>query len=347
MVAALAFLAACGEAPKAGDPALARLLDPDNEPGAMNAGELGERLGPLPVPRKRYRLGVVVKFMGNQYWQLLAEGMQDRAAALGILLDVQGALSEDDRAGQLAIAEAMVAKGYDGLIVSPQTDDNLVPAVTKAMKAGMLVVNVDDAVLVQAEHFVGPNQYENGVRVAEHFLRRRPAGGKVAVIEGQAGVYAAKQRTRGFKDTLAGTGFTVVASRPGNWDLQEALGVASAILAEHPDLVGFYCNNDIMALGVVEAVQKAGRLGEVMVFGTDGIGPAHDSIRAGELTGTIDSFPFATGQIAVEVAVRLLAGQAVPRVVFSPQNLVTLENVDHPMRSAWPSPREAGAGSAP
>lgn len=305
-------------------------FDPDNDSSAINSSELEARLGPIPKPSRNYRMGVIVKYLGNQYWQLLSEGMHHKATQLNITIDVQGGKSESDPEGQLKIAEAMLAKKYDALIVSPQTDLNLMPAITKARKAGILIVNVDDAVLPDAEHFIGPNQYENGVRVAKYFIERFKEGGQLAVIEGQAGVYAAKQRTKGFKDTLAGTAFSIVSSVPGDWDLQKSLSIASGIIKEYPEIKGFYCNNDIMALGVVEAVQKANKIGQILVFGTDGIKPAYDSIRAGELTGTIDSFPFITGQIAIEVALRLLEGQLVPRVIFSPQNLITIENVGNP-----------------
>jgi ribose transport system substrate-binding protein len=257
--------------------------------------------------------------------------MQSKARQYGLNLDVQGASSESDTAGQVAVIEEMIRKGYDALLVSPQTDDNLVASVDKAQDAGIRVVNVDDAVLARAEHFVGPNQYENGVRAARYIIGRKPEGGKVAVIEGQAGVYAAKRRTLGFKNTMAGTKFTVVASVSGDWDLQKSLDVSADLLRRHPDIVGFYCNNDIMALGTVEAGRQAGGLGKVIIIGTDGIQPAYASIRAGGLTATVDSFPYATGQVAVDVALRLLGDQKLPRVVFSPQNLVTKENVDHPM----------------
>ena len=67
-----------------------------------------------------------------------------------------------------------------------------------------------------------------------------------------------------------------------------------------------------MALGVVEAVKNAGLLGKVAVFGTDGISDAYASIRAGELTGTVDSFPMLTGEVAMEAALRMLAKQSSP-----------------------------------
>lgn len=331
VVGGAALLTGCGEDGREASQAPTRSLDPDNDPDTILYNQLSERFGPVPKPAETYRIGVVVKFLGNEYWKLLADGMQSKAKQYGLTLDVQGASSESDTAGQVAVIEEMIRKEYDALLVSPQTDDNLVASVDKAQDAGIRVVNVDDAVLPKAEHFVGPNQYENGVRAAKYIIGQRPKGGKVAVIEGQAGVYAAKRRTLGFKDTMAGTKFTIVASVSGEWDLQKSLNVSADLIRRYPDIVGFYCNNDIMALGTVEAVRKAGGLGTVIVIGTDGIQPAYASIRAGGLTATVDSFPYATGQIAVDVALRLLGDQKLPRVVFSPQNLITKENVDHPM----------------
>ncbi len=82
-----------------------------------------------------------------------------------------------------------------------------------------------------------------------------------------------------------------------------------------------------MALGVVEAVKAVGLEDKVVVFGTDGISDAYKSIAAGELTGTVDSFPVLTGEVAMEVALRLVAGQKLPRVVATPQALITKDNI--------------------
>jgi ribose transport system substrate-binding protein len=310
-------------------------FDPDNEKDSINWDQLEAKFGPMPKPSKTYKIGSIMKFMGNPYWKLLAKGMEDQAKKYGLTFEVQAAQSESDQAGQLANMETMIEKGYDALLISPQTDTNLIPAVEKARKAGILLINVDDAVLEDAEHFIGPNQYENGINAAKYFIQQFPDGGKVAVIEGQAGVYAAKQRTKGFKDTLQGTKFEVVASVPGDWDRQKSLDAATTILQQYPDLKGFYCNNDTMALGVVEAVKNAGKMGSVLVIGTDGIGDAYDSIRADEMTGTVDSFPELTGNVAVDVALRLLEGQKIPRAVFSPQNLIIKKNIDNPLESPF------------
>jgi ribose transport system substrate-binding protein len=192
-------------------------FDPDREKDSINFYQLAKISGPVPDARKRYRIGAVLKFFGNRYWQLMADGMQFRADELKMEIDVRAAASDSDPDGQLAILEEMIGEGYDALLLSPQTDKNLLRAVRKARKAGILIINVNDAVLEDAEHWVGPNQYENGVRAAGYVIRSMPQGGKVAVIRGLGGVYSVKQRTRGFTDSLKGTGIEAVASTDCSW----------------------------------------------------------------------------------------------------------------------------------
>jgi ribose transport system substrate-binding protein len=310
-------------------------LDPDRDPDRIDWSQLKEKLGPLPkITKQPVRIGGVEKTMINEYWRQLADGykLPDKASEgdLKVIVDVQAAQDENDQLGQLAITESMITKGYNGLLVSPISDANLEPGIESAEAANMPVIDVDDAVVPQAKHFVGNVQYDNGVRAARWFIKNHPDGGKVAVVQGIAGVYAAANRTAGFVKTITTESdkFKVVASVPGNWDRQLSYDVASNTLQRYPDLIGFYCNNDGMALGVVEAVKAAGKLKQVAVIGTDGISDAYKSIQAGELTATVDSFPVITGQVAREVALRLVGGQKVPRVIVTPQALVTKETYD-------------------
>jgi len=83
-----------------------------------------------------------------------------------------------------------------------------------------------------------------------------------------------------------------------------------------------------MALGAMEAIINAGKQGQILVIGTDGVPAAQESILQGLLHGTVAAFPYAMGEIALEVALRLVEGQEVPAVVTSPMVLVTRENFD-------------------
>ena len=304
-------------------------LQSDSEPDRTDWTQLDAKYGPMPKIDPALKIGGVSKTLTNEYWRSLGEGYKNVADKYGFTVAYQAAANEDDQMGQLAIAETLISQGFNGLLVSPQTDANLQPAYEVAKSKGVAVVNVNDAVMPNAAYYVGNVQKDIGVRVAKWFIQHHPEGGKVAVIEGQPGVYAAGQRTKGFKETIEADGkLKVVASIPANWSREKAYDPASTILQQHPDLIGFYANNDGMALGVVEAVRAAGKSEQTAVFGTDGISDAYASIKRGELTGTVDSFPVLTGEVAMNVILRLINGQKISRVVATPQALITKENAD-------------------
>lgn len=304
-------------------------LNSDTEKDRIDWTQLEAKYGPIPEVKEGIRIGGVSKTLTNEYWRTLGEGYKSFADKYKVFVSYLAAANEEDQIGQLSIAETMITEGYDALLASPQTDANLQAAFDSAKAKGIPFINVNDAVLPVTEYYVGVVQKDNGVRVAKWFIENVPNGGKVAVIEGQPGVYAAKQRTEGFSETIATSDkFELVASVPANWSREQAYNAATNILQRYPDLVGFYVNNDGMALGVVEAVKAANKLDKCYVFGTDGISDAYNSIRQGELTGTVDSFPLLTGEVAMEVALRVVGGQDLPRVISTPQALITKDNIE-------------------
>jgi len=248
---------------------------------------------------------------------------------------MRSALGEGDQTGQLAIVQDMITRDYDAILVSPITDGNLVPGVEDALKEGIPVVNFNDGIVAIAPNFVGPNAYENGVLAAHYIGQRLEGQGQVAIVTGMSGAFAARQRTLGFKETLAANypGITVVEEQTANWSREEARNLANTWFTTYDGstpaktLDAIFANNDTMALGIVEANEANPNVDPIIV-GVDGISEAYDAIRDGKLDATVDSFPLYKGQIAVEIAIRILAGQDVPRVVHTPQALITIDNVN-------------------
>lgn len=294
----------------------------------MTAEELEEELGPVPEPSSDYRIGAIEKTLVNEHWQQMQQGYQDAAEEHGVEVVVNASQDETDLTGQLAVAENMLGQGFDAFGVSPLSESNLEPFLESARQQDIPIVNVDDA-RIPARTFVGSDHRQMGVLAAQEMAERLPDGGKVAQVEGQAGSPAAQQRIDGFTAELGNYDkLELVASVPADWDRSQALDVTTNLLRENEDLAAIYANNDTMALGVAEAVRNADRAGEVIVIGTDGVPEAIDAIREGSMTGTIASFPYAMGQTALEVAIRILEGQPVPDWVVSRQEMVTEDNVD-------------------
>ncbi len=117
--------------------------------------------------------------------------------------------------------------------------------------------------------------------------------------------------------------------RPGSaeWSGQLAKQLASSLLKEFPDIKGIYAANDTMALGVLEALDEAGKSRDVAVIGTDGTSVAVESVQAGKLKATIGVFPYDYGWAAVELAIRALEGQKLPARIDWPHTLLTTKNI--------------------
>ena len=253
---------------------------------------------------------------------------------------VRSAQGETDEQGQLAVVKDMINKEYSALLLSPISDGNLVPGLEQALKAGIPVINVNDGIIPQTPYFVGPRAIQNGELAAEWISDKLNGEGEVAIVVGLPKAFAARQRTIGFENWILDNApnINIVAKQNADWDRLKAKNMADIWIRNYPDLKAIFANNDTMALGVVEAVKASGK--DILVVGVDGIGEAYDSIRNGGMSATIDSFPYYKGQVATEVALRVLGGQDIPRVVWTPQALIDSSNVDVPAEEiiGWTEP---------
>ena len=307
-------------------------FNPDKDPSSTTIEEIREKLGEEVPVKAGYTLAAIEKSISNEFWRTLQEGYEKAAenvnAVAEINIEVDATTDEGDETGQQTMVENAVNQGVSAIMASPISDANLTTAVENAQDANIPVINVNDGLIAIADYYCGPNAYQNGLLAAEWVSNKLGDEGQVGIVVGMAKAFAARERTAGFKDWIAdnNSGLEVVAEQNADWDRQKAKELAATWIIQYPDMKAIFCNNDDMALGVVEAVEEAEA--DILVVGVDGIGEAYDSIRAGKLDATVDSFPYYMAQVATEVTLRALAGQDVPHVTATPQALIDSENVD-------------------
>ncbi|MCD8370231.1 MAG: substrate-binding domain-containing protein [Clostridiales bacterium] len=303
-------------------------FNPDEAEDAMTIEDLRAANGTEVKVASGLTLGVVEKSLSNEFWRTLEEGYEKAAEDCGVEIIVKATTDESDETGQQTMTETLVNQGVDALMMSPISDSNLTAAVENANNADIVTVNVNDGLIAEADYYVGPEAYQNGQLAAAWVSEKLGDEGQVAIVVGMAKAFAARQRTAGFKDWIAdnNSGLEIVAEQNADWDRQKSKELASTWIQQYPDLKAIFCNNDDMALGVVEAVQEVDA--DILVVGVDGIGEAYDSIRAGKLDATVDSFPYYMAQVATECTLRVLAGEEVPSVVHTPQALISADNID-------------------
>lgn len=292
------------------------------------------------VPDKKLTIGFIPKALENEFWQMVDDGIQEEVdkmndAGFDVTLDTVSPQGETDYEGQLSIMTDMVNKGYDAIIVGPITDSNCVPGIERAQEAGIPVIPIwvefkDDPYV---DICVGSNAYAEGEAAAKYFAEQiGDEGGQVAVITGIASNPITPARTNGFSEYFEKNNLDieVVDVQNGDWDRSKAKDVADTMLKAYPDLKGIYCNNDTMAMGVVEAVRGADKMDDVIVGGTDAISEALTSIKNGDLDYTTNNFPHYVGKISLVEAIRTLAGENLPENITTPVAGMSSDNIDTP-----------------
>jgi D-allose transport system substrate-binding protein len=276
---------------------------------------------------------VVLKTLASPYWVAMKDGVVAQAKVRGVQVDVFAAAGEDDITGQQRIMEDVVNKGYKVIGVAPISPVNLVQAMAGATKKGLYVVNIDEkadmgqlkAAGGSVVAFLSTDNLALGEKAGKFILGKIGSAGKVAIIEGKAGNSSGDARRDGVKKALAtAPGVTLVASLPGDWDRARALDVANTVLQRNPDLKAFYAANDTMALGALQAVKNANKLGQIVVMGTDGVPEAIASVQAGELTATAAQDPAGMGAKALDAMIDTLKAKPAIKV----DNVPTYIGVD-------------------
>lgn len=314
------------------------ITDTDTYAGAVIYADIEGMLGAIPQPPDGTTLGFVAKAYENEFWRAVKDGVEAQigelaASGMDVKADVRAAQGESDEQGQAALMDDMVNKQYDAIIASPISDGNLVPPTEKAHGQGIPVVNAIGGFSSAMDVYVGPKHYMSGELAAQWIAEKLgPDGGEVAVIMGLPKESAARGRTKGFGDWLEQNAPNVqlVDVQNADWDRTKAKDVMDTLLKKHPNLKAIYANNDTMAMGALEAVKSAGLLGSVLVVGNDGTSEALKSVKDGELSATVNIYPDFGGKIAVDIALRALAGQQLPRVIYTSQAIIDPTNVDLP-----------------
>ena len=123
---------------------------------------------------------------------------------------------------------------------------------------------------------------------------------------------------------IADSKLTVVTSQTANFARTEGMTVMENMLQANPDIQAVFAANDEMALGAMEAISGAGK--NIMVMGFDATDDAIASIKAGQMAGTIAQQPELIGSTAVEYALKLIAGENIPKSVPVEVTLITKDN---------------------
>jgi ribose transport system substrate-binding protein len=231
---------------------------------------------------------------------------------------------------QIADVEDLISRGVDLIMMSPREAQALVPSVEAIKAAGIPLVVLDREVVGDDYNvFIGGNNLQIGEELGKYTLANAGNEFKYLEIEGIPGATPTIQRHEGFASQIEGeAGIERLDAQPANYDLAPAIPIVEDWLTKYRgEFQVIYAHNDPMILGAINVLKEAGyKPGEVFLVGVDGQREAFEAIKEGWLQATAI---YATGgALGLDMAVRVLKGEPVPKRIITETPVITPENVD-------------------
>ena len=178
-----------------------------------------------------------------------------------------------DPGKQVNDIEDMVAtRNIDALVVLPFESDPLTPPVQAVADSGAWVTVVDRGLSVEGiqDLYVAGDNSGFGKVSGEFMAQQMPEGGDIVVLRGIPTTID-NERVEGFNAAIEGSGINVLDMEHGNWNRDDSFTVMQDFLSKYPNIDAVWASDDDMAIGVLAAIEAAGRDDVKFVLGGAGM----------------------------------------------------------------------------
>ena len=281
------------------------------------------------------------------FWVIAEKGAKDAGIATGT--DVSVHMPAGGVVDQKRMLEDLVARGVDGIAVSPIDPDNQNDLLDMVAGRTNLITHDSDAPDSQRLCYIGMDNYVAGRMCGELVKEALPDGGKVFIFIGRLEQDNAKRRRQGVIDELldrsfdptrydppsisklTGDKYTILGTLTDQFDRAKGKANAEDALARHPDLdcmIGLFAYNPPLCLA---ALEQAGKVGQINIVAFDEADETLRGITDGTVYGTVVQDPYNYGYRSIEILNALAGGDqsVIPqsKVLEIPARQIRADNV--------------------
>lgn len=178
-----------------------------------------------------------------------------------------------DPGKQVNDIEDMVAtRGIDALVVLPFESDPLTPPIQAVADSGVWITVVDRGLSIDGieDLYVAGDNSGFGKVAGEFMTSNMPDGGDIVVFRGIPTTID-NERVDAFTTAIEGSGINVLAMEHGNWNRDDSFTVMEDFLSKYPKIDAVWASDDDMAIGILAAIEAAGRDDVQFVLGGAGM----------------------------------------------------------------------------
>ena len=315
---------------------------------ATDAAGSGSAASSAPASGEKIRIGFSAPAADHGWMGSITKSAVAEAEALGDV-DLIVAEGTNDVNLQISQVETFINDKVDAIVLLPFDGAAMTDVATQAMEAGIPVINVDRefASPFAARSTVLGDNYGMGVSAGTYICEQ--LGDKpdavVAEIAGIDSLPLTQDRSKGFSDALADCGLSVSNRVAAEFTVESGEAAASNLLQAAPKIDALWNHDDDQGVGVMAAINNAGRSEFIMVGGAGSANVMRDIEADNTVLKATVVYPSTQAADGIRLARLLVQGESmgdlveveVPREIKLYAPVVTKENVAQYLPSAFES----------
>ncbi|HET9525152.1 MAG TPA: sugar-binding protein [Pyrinomonadaceae bacterium] len=272
----------------------------------------------------------------SDFWVIARKGTEKAQKEIpGITVDFR-IPADGTAAEQQRILDDLLAKGIDGIAISPVDPANQTAMLDRAASTAVVVTQDSDAPTSKRECYIGTDNVAAGRQAGELLKEALPQGGKVMVFVGTLDAANAQQRYQGLKEALAGSNIQILDVRTDNTERVRAKANAADTLVNNPDIAGMVGLWSYNGPAILSAVREANKVDKVKIIAFDEEDETLSGVKDGAIYATVVQQPFEFGYQSIAMMAKILSGDrsAIPasKQIFVPTLAVKKADVEEFMR---------------
>ena len=320
LLSALILLAGCQPTAPAG-PEQASPAQP--QAGASSAA---------PQTGGKLRFAVVPKGLTHQFWLTVKAGADAAGKDLNVDINWIGPEKETEVVKQINLIEDQIGAGVNAIVMAACDQDALIDVIKKALDKKIPVVTIDSGVNSDLPYsFIATDNVAGAADAARALAKLIGEEGEVGLIPFVKGAGTSEQREEGFKKGIAEfSNVTIADIQYSQSDVIKAMNITEDMLTAHLNLKGIFAANEPAAVGVVQALEAAGKASQIKLVAFDAGDDEIAALKRGTIQALIVQNPFRMGYDGVKTALDVINGKQVEKRIDTGVTVVTMENFETP-----------------
>jgi ribose transport system substrate-binding protein len=300
---------------------------------ACSLSAAGLTLGPASA--EDFKIGYSVFWGTNPFLVTMVNGAKKAAEewkAKGVNVDMIVTNGGDnDKAKQVSDLQDLHAQGVNGVLIFPGDSVMVAEPIKTIYNAEKIPVVITDIGVRSGEYIslIITDNYKGGQQAADYMATLVPKGSKVITLDHAPTNDNGQTRQKGFEDRAKELGLSVLPEQPVPLlTLDSGRQAMEDLLVSEPEVKGAFAFNQLVLQGAYQALEQAGKAGEVKLVGFDLDPVSFQMVKDGKLDGLIVQDPYRMGYDGMNTVLSSLTGGKVEKFVGLGTKLLKKDNAD-------------------